>query len=145
MLDGELVAFGADGKPDFPSLCEPMLHRHTEIPLTFLALDVLSVDGRDVRREAHRKRRRILEELGVSGMHWQTPEAFEDGKALWSAVCDHELEGVVAKRLEGRTCLVSAGGSRSRTVLTGGTSSNGRAPFATADARLREVVATEAG
>jgi len=66
VLDGELVAFGADGKPDFPSLCEPMLHRHTEIPLTFLALDVLSVDGRDVRREAHRKRRRILEELGVS-------------------------------------------------------------------------------
>lgn len=36
VLDGELVAFGGDGKPDFPSLCERMLHRHAEIPLTFL-------------------------------------------------------------------------------------------------------------
>ena len=27
------------------------------------------------------------------------PEAFEDGEALWEAVCEHELEGIVAKRL----------------------------------------------
>jgi len=26
-LDGELVAFGDDGKPDFPSVCERMLYR----------------------------------------------------------------------------------------------------------------------
>lgn len=26
VLDGELVAFCGDGKPDFPSLCERMLH-----------------------------------------------------------------------------------------------------------------------
>ena len=25
---------------------------------------------------------------------------FGDGKALWNAVCEHELEGVVAKRLD---------------------------------------------
>ena len=30
----------------------------------------------------------------------QAPEAFEDGQALWAAVCEHELEGVVAKRLQ---------------------------------------------
>jgi ATP-dependent DNA ligase len=27
------------------------------------------------------------------------PEAFDDGPSLWEAVCEHELEGVVAKRL----------------------------------------------
>ena len=27
------------------------------------------------------------------------PEAFDGGPALWQAVCEHELEGVVAKRL----------------------------------------------
>ena len=47
VLDGELVAFGSDGKPDFERLCEAMLQRHDEIPLTFLAFDVLSVGGRD--------------------------------------------------------------------------------------------------
>jgi ATP-dependent DNA ligase len=33
---------------------------------------------------------------------WRTPEAFDDGEALWSAVCEYELEGVVAKRRSGR-------------------------------------------
>jgi bifunctional non-homologous end joining protein LigD len=100
VLDGELVVFGADGKPDFPSVCERMLHRHGEIRVTFLIFDVLSVDGRDVRRQPYRERRRILDDLGLSGPHWSVPDAFEDGTALWDAVCEHELEGVVAKRLD---------------------------------------------
>ena len=51
VLDGELVAFGDDGKPDFERVCMRMLHRHAEIPVTFVAFDVLSVDGEDVRRD----------------------------------------------------------------------------------------------
>jgi ATP-dependent DNA ligase len=27
------------------------------------------------------------------------PESSDDGEALWEAVCEHELEGVVCKRL----------------------------------------------
>jgi hypothetical protein len=46
VLDGELAAFGEDGKPDFERICERMLFRHDEIPLVFLAFDVLSVEGR---------------------------------------------------------------------------------------------------
>jgi ATP-dependent DNA ligase len=57
-----------------------------------------SVDGRDVTQEPYRERRRMLEELGLEGPRWRVPEAFEDGPALWEAVCEHELEGVVAKR-----------------------------------------------
>jgi ATP-dependent DNA ligase len=45
------------------------------------------------------ERRRILEDLALDGPRWRTPEAFEDGEALCEAVCEHELEGVVAKRL----------------------------------------------
>jgi bifunctional non-homologous end joining protein LigD len=100
VLDGELVAFGDDGKPDFPSICERMLHRHAEIPITFLIFDVLSVDGRDLTRQPYCERRRLLEELGLAGPQWRVPDAFDDGKALWKAVCEHELEGVVAKRLD---------------------------------------------
>jgi ATP-dependent DNA ligase len=48
------------------------------------------------------KRRAILEDLGVNGRFWRTPEAFDDGAALWEAVCEHELEDVVAKRRSGR-------------------------------------------
>jgi hypothetical protein len=34
------------------------------------------------------------------GPPWRVPDAFDDGEALWSAVCDYELEGIVAKRLD---------------------------------------------
>jgi bifunctional non-homologous end joining protein LigD len=99
VLDGELVAFGEDGKPDFERVCERMLFRHDEIPLVFVAFDVLSIEGDDVRREPYRHRRQILEGLGLEGPQWRVPKTFEDGEALWEAVCEHELEGVVAKRL----------------------------------------------
>jgi bifunctional non-homologous end joining protein LigD len=99
MLDGELVAFGEDGKPDFERVCERMLFRHDEIPLVLIVFDVLSVEGEEVRREPYRERRQILEELPLAGPRWRVPETFEDGEALWQAVCEHELEGVVAKRV----------------------------------------------
>jgi bifunctional non-homologous end joining protein LigD len=99
ILDGELVAFDGEGRPDFPLVCEVVLHRHVSIPLTFMAFDVLSVKGRNVMAKPYRERRRILDSLGLDGPGWRTPEPFEDGAALWEAVCEHELEGVVAKRL----------------------------------------------
>jgi bifunctional non-homologous end joining protein LigD len=46
-------------------------------------------------------RRAELEGLDLNGTHWTTPETFEDGPALFNAVCAHELEGVVAKRRAG--------------------------------------------
>jgi bifunctional non-homologous end joining protein LigD len=50
----------------------------------------------------YHERRRRLESLDLNGPYWQTPETFDDGEALFDAVCERELEGVVAKRLNGR-------------------------------------------
>jgi bifunctional non-homologous end joining protein LigD len=47
-LDGELCAFGADGSPDFPLICERMLMRRAGIAVTYLVFDLLSLDGRDL-------------------------------------------------------------------------------------------------
>ena len=102
ILDGELVALDEDGKPDFPQLCECVLMRRSTSQLTFVAFDVLSVDGRNVMGLPYRGRREILEQLGLEGHSWKTPEACDDGEALGEAVCEHELEGVVAKRRSGR-------------------------------------------
>jgi bifunctional non-homologous end joining protein LigD len=124
ILDGELVALDEDGKPDFSQLCECVLMRRTPAPLTFMAFDVLSVDGRNVTTLAYRERRMILEDLGLNDRAWRTPQAFDDGAGLWDAVCEHELEGVVAKRRSGRYCRASARGSKPRTGTTGVTRSN---------------------
>jgi ATP-dependent DNA ligase len=50
ILDGEIVAFGSDGRPAFPLVCDAILRRHSSIPLTFIVFDVLSVEGRKVTR-----------------------------------------------------------------------------------------------
>jgi bifunctional non-homologous end joining protein LigD len=102
VLDGELVALDVDGKPDFPELCECVVMRRTSAPLTFIAFDVLSVEGESVMGLPYAKRREILDGLGLDDRFWRTPETFDDGAALWEAVCEHELEGVVAKRRSGR-------------------------------------------
>jgi bifunctional non-homologous end joining protein LigD len=102
VLDGELVAFDDEGKPDFPLVCERVLHRRRAIALTYMVFDVLSVEGRSAMHEPYSKRRQILEEMKLDGPRWRTPEVFDDGSALWTAICEHELEGVVAKRRSGR-------------------------------------------
>jgi ATP dependent DNA ligase domain len=102
VLDGELVALDEDGKPDFPQLCECVLTRHRSTPLTFIPFDVLSVEGEPVVSRQYSERRRILEELRLNSPQWRTPDVFDDGEALWTAVVEHELEGLVAKRRSGR-------------------------------------------
>jgi bifunctional non-homologous end joining protein LigD len=102
VLDGELVALDADGRPDFPLICECLLQRQFHVPLTYMMFDVLSVDGESVASQSYSERRAILESLELDGRHWRTPQTFDDGEALWEAVCEHELEGVVAKPLRSR-------------------------------------------
>lgn len=63
-----------------------------------LVLDVLSLDGLSLMRAPHSERRARLEALDLSGQYWQTPEVFDKGPALFSAVWERELEGTVAKR-----------------------------------------------
>jgi hypothetical protein len=100
-FDGELVAFGDDGRPDFPLLCERMLMRKRGIPITYMVFDLLSLEGRSLLRAPYSERRTHLAELDLDGVYWQTPETFDDGRALFEAVCQHELEGVLAKRRGG--------------------------------------------
>jgi bifunctional non-homologous end joining protein LigD len=101
-FDGELVAFDADGSPDFPLICERLLNRHQDIRLTYVIFDLLTLEGRSLMHLPYVERRRELEALDLNDLYWQTPGTFEDGEALFEAVCGRELEGVVAKRLTGR-------------------------------------------
>jgi bifunctional non-homologous end joining protein LigD len=40
----------------------------------------------------------VLESLALNDRHCMTPDTFEDGPALYQAVCEQGLEGMVAKR-----------------------------------------------
>ena len=109
VLDGEVVAFDEEGRPSFQRL-QGRMHlasesavrrRMQQVPVTYVAFDLLYLDGRSTMRLPYSERRELLTALGLNGERWQTPEHHEgDGKALLDATSRMGLEGVVAKRLD---------------------------------------------
>ena len=97
VFDGELVCF-EDSLPSFPLVCHRILNRDTTIPLALIVFDVLAYRGQSLIGEPYRERREILELIDFRARA-HVPEVFGDGHALFDAVCEQELEGVVAKRL----------------------------------------------
>ncbi len=97
LLDGELVAVGADGRPDFLAL-PTALSRVGE--LRFYAFDILHLEGKDLRALPLEERRRHLAEvIAGAGQPWLTPVGtFPDGARLLSSCEQMGFEGVVSKR-----------------------------------------------
>src|SRR6266508_3157645 len=91
VLDGELVAFGDDGRPSFQRLqgrmhlkSESVIGRRAEhTPVTYMAFDLLYLAGRVLFDAPYTERRIALESLELAGPHWQTPSHHVgDGAAL---------------------------------------------------------------
>jgi bifunctional non-homologous end joining protein LigD len=108
LLDGELVCLAADGSPDFASLRRRLrapadkARRHAERwPVTYLAFDLLHLDGRSTRQLSYERRRELLLELELDGgVRLRTPRHFVgESERVLAATREHGLEGVVAKRL----------------------------------------------
>lgn len=108
VLDGEVVAFGPRGRPDFGRLQQRMhvggaaaVARAADVPVTYLIFDVLWLDGHDLTGQPYTDRRRLLEALVEPGPSWRVPPSHEgDGDAWLRAVTEQGLEGLVAKRLD---------------------------------------------
>jgi bifunctional non-homologous end joining protein LigD len=110
LLDGELVCLDADGRPDFHRLrrrlsasnadaASALAARH---PAMLIAFDVLHLDGRAVRTLPYHRRRELLERtLPDSGRCWRIPAALTGTlDAVLEVTRAHQLEGIVAKRLD---------------------------------------------
>jgi bifunctional non-homologous end joining protein LigD len=70
-------------------------------PATFLAFDLLHLDGRSTLGLPYRERRELVEELELQGPAWRTPRNFVgQADSLLAATAKRGLEGVVAKRLD---------------------------------------------
>ena len=96
LLDGELVAWKGS-EPYFPDVCRRVLNRDMSVPLTFVIFDLLRQKSVDLTTRPYSERRRKLERLKLNGAAWTTSETFDDGRALFTAVCELGFEGVVAK------------------------------------------------
>ena len=105
LLDGEVVAF-LDGIPTFGALAD-RIHvgqaRRAALlaesnPVTLLVFDILRLDGEDLTGRPLTERRELLEGIGLVGVHWQVPAAYDDGEMLLEATAQQKLEGIVSKK-----------------------------------------------
>lgn len=107
VLDGEVVAFDEQGLPSFERL-QGRMHlasdsavrrRMTAVPVTYVAFDLLYLDGHVLMALPYSERRKRLESLGLEGPAWRTPAAYPGESAeLLEASREQGLEGVIAKR-----------------------------------------------
>jgi bifunctional non-homologous end joining protein LigD len=112
VLDGEIVAFGGRAWPDFETLQQrinisapaQISLLAAQVPVTYLAFDLLCLEGRPLLDAPYAERRALLDGLGCSGRHCQTPPSFTDvtGAEMVALSKQHGLEGVVAKRQSSR-------------------------------------------
>ncbi len=103
VLDGELVHLAPDGKPDFATVRRRLAARRParDDVVTFVAFDVLHAHGWNVRLAPYRQRRALLHELARTGASLLVPgELAGDLEAIAAVTRQHELEGIVCKRLD---------------------------------------------
>jgi bifunctional non-homologous end joining protein LigD len=96
VLDGEIVAFDANGKPSFNAM------QNRSQQAVFYCFDLLNFEGIDVRKLTYADRRRHLAQCLLPSALIQLVHAAEDGVALHQAAMASGLEGVIGKRKDSR-------------------------------------------
>lgn len=109
LLDGEIVAFDDAGRPSFQRLGRRIHLRQprdveraaAEVPVVFLAFDVVALGDRDLRPLPLSTRKELLGEvLPGKGIVRALDHLTGDGRPLFAFCEAHGLEGVVGKRLD---------------------------------------------
>ena len=110
IVDGEIVAFDAAGKPSFAALQDrAQLKTAREItaadrvmPVVFYAFDLPYFAGVDLRKATYADRRRYLAQCLLPTPRVQLIHAADDGIALNAAALASGFEGVIGKRKSSR-------------------------------------------
>jgi bifunctional non-homologous end joining protein LigD len=111
ILDGEVVALDEKGRPSFEEIQQRMgltaeneiRRKMKDVPVTYMAFDVLWRDGHSLMETPYSERRKELATLKLAGPSWQTPP-FEKGggQTMLEASAKAGLEGIVGKRLDSK-------------------------------------------
>jgi bifunctional non-homologous end joining protein LigD len=108
ILDGEIVALDENDRPSFP-LLQQRIHANPhaalrlaqQMPVIYVLFDVLYLDGQSALSLPYHRRREMLQELTLMGDRWRVaPATVGDGDSVLAAARTHQMEGVVAKRLD---------------------------------------------
>jgi DNA ligase 1 len=108
ILDGEMIAFGVDGKPDFELVMSRFQTSRVKNLLQsvhFAAFDVLMINGKSVIHLPLERRLELLHGLVRGSDLLSVVQSHDDGDALYESVKAAGLEGNVSKRRNSRYVL----------------------------------------
>ncbi|HEY0767408.1 MAG TPA: DNA ligase D, partial [Steroidobacteraceae bacterium] len=108
ILDGEIVALDAAGRPSFNALQNrAQLKTAAEIaaaqratPVVLICFDLLHFAGLNLRAAPYRDRRRYLAQCLLPSTHLQLVHSSDNAEQLYPAALSQGFEGIVAKRLD---------------------------------------------
>jgi len=101
ILDGEVIAVNEHGHPDFQLLQHAAKEPSTAI--AYQVFDIIELDGKDLSDLPLLERKKILQkELPKSDHIRYCDHVKERGKEFFKVVKAQDLEGVIAKRMDGR-------------------------------------------
>jgi bifunctional non-homologous end joining protein LigD len=109
ILDGEVAALAEDGRSSFERLqrrftlsdLDAVARASVEVPVVLYAFDLLAAGGRDLREVPLLARKDLLACFVPSrGVVRLADYVVGEGRALYDAASEHELEGIVAKRAQ---------------------------------------------
>jgi len=99
LVDGEIVVFGDDGKPDFSALQAAI--KSGDPQALFFAFDLLSLEGTDLKSLPNIERKARLRPLIPTGSAFQFAEhILGSGEPLFKEMCAQKLEGIISKRAD---------------------------------------------
>ena len=106
ILDGEVVAYGIDGKPSFNALqkraqlktAKEIAVAQRESRVAFVSFDLLHFAGLNLRGNSYSERRRYLAQCLLPTQTLQLMHASEHAEELYEVATAHGFEGIMAKR-----------------------------------------------
>jgi bifunctional non-homologous end joining protein LigD len=108
ILDGEIVALNAAGRPSFHALQNRAQLKSAalievarrETPVVLVCFDLLHFAGLNLRGSPYLDRRRYLSQCLLPSTHLQLVHSGADAEELYSAALKSGFEGIVAKRID---------------------------------------------
>jgi methyl-accepting chemotaxis protein len=110
VLDGELIVLNEKGVPSFHHIMsrervkrkERLSYYMEEYPVQYMVFDILYKDGQDLRAMPLCERKKILDNTLESNGIIQPVTDYRDGKALFFAMKEKKMEGIVSKHIKSR-------------------------------------------
>ena len=110
LFDAEIVCLDKEGKPEFKKVINRLMSTGEATiqklsktnPAYCYIFDCLYLDGRSLINDSLLKRKEWLKDSVRSDTAYRVSEVVEDGESLFVAAKEHGLEGIMAKKKEGK-------------------------------------------